>query len=265
MPELKTAVFLPSLRQPFKKALATAARLGAAAVEIDARGEIRPGELSNTGLRQLRKLLEDLNLRVAAVRFMTRRGYNVPADLDRRVEATKAAMQFGRSLGASVLVNHVGRVPPPPAEGESPGNDWNLLVDVLGELGGFGQHVGAALAAKTGSESSTDLGRLLNALPEGTLAVALDPANLLINGHAPLEAAEQLGAHVVHVHARDGVHDLAQGRGVEVPLGRGAVDFPALVATLEQYDYHGYFSLERSAGEDPVYELGQGVKYLRNL
>ena len=41
--------------------------LGAEAVEIDARNELRPEEMSQTGVRQLRKMLEDLNLRVSAI------------------------------------------------------------------------------------------------------------------------------------------------------------------------------------------------------
>ena len=36
-------------------------------VEIDARHELRPSDLSRTGLRELHKLLSDLNLRVSAV------------------------------------------------------------------------------------------------------------------------------------------------------------------------------------------------------
>ena len=61
---------------PFKQALATAAEIGAEAVEINARSDLKPGELSRTGVRHLRKMLADLNLKVAAVNFPTRRGYD---------------------------------------------------------------------------------------------------------------------------------------------------------------------------------------------
>ena len=46
---LKIGIQTRSLRQPFKQAIRTAARLGADGVEIDARNELRPGELSGTG------------------------------------------------------------------------------------------------------------------------------------------------------------------------------------------------------------------------
>ncbi len=52
---LKISVRLASLRQPFKKALRTAASLGAQAVEIDARTEVQPAEITASGIRHLRK------------------------------------------------------------------------------------------------------------------------------------------------------------------------------------------------------------------
>jgi sugar phosphate isomerase/epimerase len=260
VPALKIAIQLKSLRLPLKKALTTAAQLGASAVEIDARGEVRPGELTQTGLRQFKKLLEDLNLRVAAVGFLTRRGYDVEEDLQRRIEATRQAMTFAYSLGAPVVVNQIGRVP---SDEKSP--EWQRLVEALHDLGNWGQTAGARLAAETGSESGPDLARLLATLPEGAVGVNLDPGNLVVNGFSPLEAVEALGPSILHVHAKDGVRDLAQGRGLEVQLGRGSVDFPALLGALEEHGYRGYLTIERTGGTDPVLEIGQAVKYLRSL
>lgn len=260
MPELKVAIELRSLRQPFKQALHTAARLGATGVEIDARDDVKPHEFSNTARRQLRKMLEDLGLKVAALSFHTRRGYNVADDLDRRVDATKAAMEFAYSLGASVVVNHVGRVPE-----ESDTGAWNLLVDVLRDLGEHSQRAGAWLAAQTGSESAADLKRLFDALPEGSLGIDLDPGNLIINGFSPADVVEQLGQHIVYVHARDGARDPAKRRGLEVPLGRGSADFPQLLGMLEERGYRGWFSIMRQRSDDPLTEIGAAVQYLKNL
>ena len=260
MLEQRIGIQLTSLRLPFKKALHTAAQLGADAVEIDARSQLKPRELSQTAMRQMRKMLEDCNLRVCAIGFHTRRGYNVAEDLDRRVEATKEALQLAQRLGAAVVVNHIGRVPDEP---ESP--EWELLLQVLSDLGRFGQRTGATLAAETGSEDGAQLARLIAALPEGSLGVNLDPGNLVVNAHSVREALDELGQNVLHVHAKDGVRDLAQGRGLETPLGRGAVDFPELIAGLEEHGYRGYFTIERERSEHPVREIGQAVRYLRNL
>ena len=96
MLDIKVGIHLASLRLPLLKGLAVAARLGAQAVEIDARGELRPAELTQTALRQMRKTLNDFQLRVCAVSYRTRRGYGVLDDLDARVAGTKEAMRMAR-------------------------------------------------------------------------------------------------------------------------------------------------------------------------
>ncbi len=260
MPALKIAIQLAGLRQPLRKALHTAAQLGATAVEIDARHELQPQQLSTTGLRELRNVLDELNLRVAAIGFPTHRGYDVAEQLERRVDATKAAMKLAHDSGAQVVINQVGRVPAEPA-----GPQWDQLLQVLTDLGNYGHHVGAFLAAQTGTESGPDLVRLLGALPTQAIGIDLDPGNLIINGFSPLEAVTCLGPNILHVHARDGVRDLARGRGLEVPLGRGSADFPALLGALEEHAYRGYFTVAREHAEDPIYEIGSAVKYLRSL
>ncbi len=260
MPHLNIGIQLASLREPFKKALLTAARLGADAVEIDARAEIKPADMSRTAIRQVRKMLEDANLRVSAVTFQTRRGYNVREDLDRRVEATKEAMQMAYDLGASIVVNQIGRVP-----SEQTGPEWDMLVQALADLGRHAQKVGAILAARTGSEDAAQLAALIAALPPESIGVDLDPGNLIINGFSASHAVQQLGPHIRHVHARDGVRDLAIGRGLEVPLGRGSVDFPEILGVLEEHEYHGYLTVQRDQAQDPSAEIEQAVMYLRNL
>ena len=257
---IRIGIQLASLRLPFKQALHMAAELGAQAVEIDARGELQPGQLSQTGLRQLRKMLEDRNLRVAAVTYRTRRGYNVADHLDERVAGTKEAMKFAFQLGAAVVVNQVGRVPEKPE-----GAEWDMLVQVLTDLGHFGQHVGAWLAAETGSEDGSHLAGLLGVLPPGTVGVTLDPANLIVNGFSARSALELLAPNVLHVHAKDGVRDLAQGRGMEVPLGRGSVDFPEIIGRLAECEFRGHYVIERELCQNPVFEIGEAVKYLRSL
>jgi sugar phosphate isomerase/epimerase len=179
MPQLKIGIHLPSLRVPLRQAIGLAAKMGADAVEIDARRQLKPGELSQTGLRQLRKTLDDDRIRVCAISFRTRRGYNVPEELDARVAGTKEAMRMAQALGASVVVNHVGHIPAEPK-----GPQWNLLMQVLADLGRHGQHIGAFLAAQTGSVDGADLARLIMALPTGSMGVDFDPGQLIVNGNA---------------------------------------------------------------------------------
>lgn len=257
---IKIGIQLASLGLPLKRALQTAARLGATGVELDARRDIRPQELTGTARRQLRKMLDDLQLSVTAVRFPTRRGYNVTEDLDRRVAGTKEAMSLAYALGTNILVNAIGRIPEDPES-----SSWSLLVNVLEDIGRHGQHCGAMLAAETGSESPESMQRLITALPDGFLGVNFDPGNLIVNGYSASEAARLLGPYVRHVHAKDGVQDLAQGRGIEVQLGRGSVDFEELIAIFDQHNYRGYYTIECGAREHAIEAVGEAVQYLRRL
>lgn len=259
MPQLKIAVDLAATRLPLKKALHTAAELGASAVEIDARSEITP-QLSRTGVRQLRKILDDLRLRVSAVRFRTRRGYATLADLDARVAATKAAMELAHDLGSSLVTNHLGLIPSDP---ESPA--WRTLVEVLSDLGAHGHRVGAELAAETGASGGEPMARLLADLPEGTLAVNLDPGGLVENGFSPVEAVSALGPAIRLVHASDAHRGVPGHPGEPAPVGRGDVDFPELLAALEERGYRGYFTVGDQTSDDPKEAIGRAVRYLSRM
>lgn len=260
MLQLKKSIRLESLRQPFKKALVTAASLGADGVEINGRTEIRPAEMSRTAVRHLQKMMADLNLEVSAIYFPTRRGYGVSDDLDRRIDATKAAMTMAFELGCNVVVNKIGRVP---EDAQDP--NWITMVQALTDLGNFSQKAGAWLAARTGSESGETLKSMIDALPIHSLVVDFDPGDFLINGFSATEAMKLLGEHVMSFRARDAVQDLSQGRGIEVQLGRGSVDWASLLGTLEEHNYSGFLTIERDTEENSIEEVGQAIEYLTNL
>ncbi|MFG0262165.1 MAG: sugar phosphate isomerase/epimerase family protein [Novipirellula sp. JB048] len=262
MAEIKVAVRIDQLRAPLRKSLQWVSEIGARGIEIDARHGIRPSELSDTGLRQLRKILDDLNLRVASVRFPTRRGYDVLQDLDRRIEATKAAMQFAYRLGAPVVVNQIGMIPD---EKDDP--RYVTLQSVMQDLGNYGTRIGAMFAAETGTEAGETLAELLDASEDSYVAAALNPGQLIINRHSPREAIKALGNRIQIVCAVDGVIDLSAGRGLSVPLGQGSADFPELLGMLANFQFHGPFVVGRREmpAETALEELSQGVEYLQNL
>lgn len=258
MPQLKISARLTAFGLPLKKALHAAARSGVAAVEIDARNDLRPSELTDTACRQLRKMLDDLNLRVSSVRFQTRRGYDVLPRLNERVDATKAAMRMAYRLGCNVVVNQIGRVPEDTA---SPA--YSQLEAVLSDLGRYGARVGALLAAETGTEPGERLARLLDVDEQSFTGVAFNPGNLIVNGFSVDEALQALADRVQLVVARDGVQDLAAGRGVGVPLGQGTADFPEILGRLEDQQYRGWFVVGDEG--DPPDEVSRNTQYLLNL
>jgi sugar phosphate isomerase/epimerase len=259
LPGLRVGVQLSGLRLPLKEALFAASKMGATAVEIDGRYGLRPSEVVGTALRQIRKLLEDLNLRVASVRYATRRGYECEEELDRRIAGTKEAMRMAYELGANVVVNHVGQIP---TDLESP--SMAILKGVLADLGNYSQHVGAFLACETGSEPLEQLGSLIESLPDGSAGITLNPGNLIVNGYT-LESLPRFARHVLLVHAKDGVPDRARGRGTEVELGRGMADFPQIAGQLEEHRFPGYYIVERDNARNPLPDIATAVEFLNQL
>ena len=203
--------------------------------------------------------MNDLNLTVASIRFPTRRGYDIVQDLDRRIEATKEAMKFAYSLGATVVVNAVGLVP---ESTEHPA--YQQLQASLSDIAKFGQHVGAMLACETGSESADRLDGLLNSLPEQSIGIAFNPGNLIVNDCFDEQSIKACASRTLCVIAKDGVKDLARGRGLEVPLGQGSAEFPQILGVLEEQHYRGWFVIDRS-DSNSLSEIGHAVSYLRAL
>ncbi len=255
----KIAAQTQCFAQSIKKALHTAAHLGCEGVQIDARSELQPTELSDTGLRQLRKILADLNLRVGSVAFPTRRGYSNPTDLQPRLEATRAAMQLASRLGARILIGNLG---PLPADSEA--SERATLVDAIQSLAVHGDRLGVRLVMQATSPAQL-LVDFITSLPEGSLALDLHPARLIAQGESPTEFVTTAGQFIAHVHASDGVHDLASGQGIEVELGRGTADFPELLGMLEEFGYRDWLTIERRNSRQPAEEIGNAVKFLRSL
>jgi sugar phosphate isomerase/epimerase len=70
---------------------------------------------------------------------------------------------------------------------------------------------------------------------------------------------------VLHVHACDAVRDLSRGQVIDVELGRGAADLPAVLGQLEEFNYRGWVTIECPNSADPVAEMANAVAFLRSL
>jgi sugar phosphate isomerase/epimerase len=239
--------------------LHTAARVGVRGVEVDARSELRPAEMSRTAIRHFRKMLDDLNLRVCAVAFPTRRGYSVTEDLDRRLDATHAAMRLAHDLGAQEVILNIG---PIGAEGTV---ELNTLVESLTLLAALADRVGARPAAMTDPENAGELARLLSLLPPGALGAALHPANVVRTGASPAELIDAIGERVSYVYASDAVRGVGGVGGRETELGRGSAALPEILARLEEFGYRGWVTIDRRETALSAEQAENAVAYLRSL
>jgi sugar phosphate isomerase/epimerase len=270
MDTARLAVATVALAADFRTAIKRARDLGVRGVEVDARAGLDPGQVSQTGLRQIRKWLDDEGLVVSAVAFRTRGGYADAERLEGRIAATKSALELARHLGAAVVLNHIGDLPPPPADSaadpaQEPDPRWRLLIDVLTDLGTWGQRVGATLCAEAGRSGPDDLVRVIASLPEGAISCDLVTGALVVHGHDPVGAVEKLSGHIGYVHATDAVAGAFAGRGRATALGMGHVDLAAVLGVLEERGYRGWIGLEPVDERGGADELAAAVATLRGL
>ena len=91
--------------------------------------------------------------------------------------------------------------------------------------------------------------------------------------HRPLHVGEAVAHAVVFITVdcpiansyAPAIRDLARGRGLEVGLGSGTVDFPELLGILEEHRYGGYFTINRQTTGDAVAEVAQAIKFLTSM
>jgi sugar phosphate isomerase/epimerase len=262
MNRFKVGVRLESLGLPLRKGLAEAARLGVPGVQIDARGDLSPDNLTATGRREFRNLLKAHNLELTALGCPLRRGLDSTEDQQPRLEHVRAVMSLSYDLGPRLTVVQAGAVP---GEGEAEAVRGAVLRESLLDLSRYGDRTGTKLALETGLESGEALAAYLKGYDTGSLAANLDPANLLLHGFDPYESVHALTTLIAQVHARDARRSTASRTAQEVPLGRGDIDWLRFLEVLAEVEYRGWLVVERETGTDRIADMAAGVEFLRRM
>jgi inosose dehydratase len=163
---------------------------------------------------------------------------------------------------------------------------WRTLLANLDRLDALaGEHgVRAVLHPHVGTmvENGPEVQRVLDG---SSIALCLDTGHLLIGGTDPAELARQAPHRIAHTHVKDVDAGLARqvqaGRrtyteavrqGMYRPVGRGDVDFSAIVEHLRGDGYAGWYVLEQDTilteeprGEGPLTDVRSSVEELRAL
>ena len=115
----------------------------------------------------------------------------------------------------------------------------------------FGKR-GLRLGFETGQETAATLIEAMDELGCANVGVNFDPANMILYGKGdPVEALQLLAPRVVQIHVKDALPTDTPGTwGTEVPVGEGAVDWPAFFDVALALDPPVNFVIEREAGED---------------
>jgi sugar phosphate isomerase/epimerase len=257
MPELRFAAATRHFAQPIRQAIDTAASIGATGVQFDVRNELKPSELSETGRRHLIRQLGEQRLELASFEYPTRRAFHDPAALDSRIAGLKSALEFAYSMGVTVVVGRVGRIPDDP---ELPAH--KLLCSVLNDIARHSNRVGATFAITPSSDSVENLQGLFEHVTEGPIGLNLDPAGLIMSEGDPVATYRAFYDRVLSVQIRDGLRDV-DGQGVEVPVGRGEVVWDELLAMLEEGSFRGWLVATRSSGDDKAGDMSRAIRFVR--
>ena len=234
------------------------AAFGADGVQLDLRYELKPGELSETGRRQFRNLFSEHDLALAPALFPLRRPLIDQEGLEERVAGITAALRFAADLKAPALMVRAGTIP------DSETDQLTLFIEVLNDLARAGDHVGVTFTLTSGREPADKLAELLKSVTAGPIGVNFDPAAAVMTERNPAEEIRLLHDHLNHLRVRDGLRD-TDGAGVEVPVGRGEIDWEDLLAVLAEIDFTGWMTPDRTSGEDMAADAARAVSYVRNV
>lgn len=255
---------LPSTNLPLRRALERASAAGASGVQLDAVGDLAPERLSQTGRRDLRRVLAACGLELAALSCPFRRGFDDPQQLDVRVERVKQTLTMAYDLGPRLVTVFAGVLP----GGADDVKNAAAIARLRDSLDAAAQHadrVGAVLAIDNGTELPATLAAFLGGFSRGGLGVNFDPATALVSGFDPAGALAELASWVRHVQARDARRGRGGRPGEETVLGGGDVDWTRLPAALEGIDYRGWLTIRRFAAADPLAEAPAAIAFLRRL
>lgn len=270
-------VLLESFKLPVIESLDKAKALGMDGVQIRVTdGELTPENLTPDKRRELLKAVKDRGLTVSALCGDIGR-FDDPEINPGRIERSKRILDLALDLETDVVTTHIGVVP---TDNKHP--RYGIMQEACGELARYADSLKAHFAIETGPEEAKTLKGFLDGLHSTGVAVNLDPANfVMVTGDDPVQAVYTLKDYIVHTHAKDGkrlryvapeiVYGLAEeemlgsSSFIELPLGEGAVDFPAYLKALEDIGYKGYLTIEREVGDDPGKDIAKAVEFLKGI
>ena len=166
------------------------------------------------------------------------------------VRKNMAAAAFCRRMGSRMIVlggtEAHGKDPALFATYAREANELGRRVfETHGVRAGVHPHVGSLV------ESREEIGRVMDATDPRWFFLAPDTGHLLAGGSDPVEIFRTYRDRIAHAHLKDWAPPATPGaRGAFLPLGKGRVDFPALLAILRDSAFDGWLDVELDGGRD---------------
>ncbi|MBQ4617150.1 MAG: sugar phosphate isomerase/epimerase [Clostridia bacterium] len=282
MKDFKLGIIVDSFRKDFKTNVEIAKELGADGIQMYmVEGELAPENMTPEKIAEVKQILSDNALEISAVcADLGGHGFARAEDNPQKIATSKRIAEIAKELGATVLTTHIGVIPE-----DKTCERYQVMQAACKELGTYAEEQGMFFAIETGPEKAIILKEFLDSLDCKGMAVNLDPANfIMVADQDPVEAVHLLKDYIVHTHAKDGImlqktdpniiYDFFADGGIgdlrlgdyflETPLGEGKVDFDAYLAALREIGFHGYLTIEREVGPDPVADVKMAMDLLRS-
>ena len=180
-----------------------------------------------------------------------------------RIAHIKKASDFAKECGIAAVQTHCGFIP------ENPNDPlYGETVAAMREVVRYCKSHAQNFRYETGQETPITLVRAIRDVGLENQGVNFDLANLILYGKAnPVDAMEILAPYVQGSHAKDGIWPTnPRELGQEVPIGRGRVDFPRVIAQLKKINYRGAVTIEREiSGAEQSRDVREAKSYLEKL
>jgi sugar phosphate isomerase/epimerase len=180
-----------------------------------------------------------------------------------RIARVKECSDFAKKCGIPAVQTHCGFIREDP-------NDpmYKEAVDAIREVAQYCRANGQNFRCETGQETPVTLVRCIKDVGLDNVGVNFDVANLILYGKAnPVDAVEILGPYIQGIHAKDGLYPTDTKKlGEEVPIGKGKVNFPALIPRLKSVGYRGPLTIEREiSGPKQAEDIRASITFLQKL
>jgi len=191
---------------------------------------LRPRELDGSARRDLLATLRRTELLGAGIDcWIPAEHYRDAAQLDRAVNATRAAIELAADLGRLPVSLNLPRAAPMTADGDPDGShDDSSIIEAIDALATHAERFGIALADHTHPPL---------AVPRGSAAVGIgiDPAAIIARGESPARAVAAAGERIISARLCD---LLRSGmRGPPGDADDGQLDVMAYRAALSVVGY----------------------------
>jgi len=279
MYQFPIGAMVDSFKQDTRDAIKTAAGMGIQGLQMySTTGVNSPENLVGQKRKDLLAFVKDNGMVFSAICGDLGQGFMKREKNPKLIDASKRIMELAKDLETNVVTTHIGVVPT-----DKNCDRYKIMQEACFELAQYADSMGAHFAIETGPETADTLKMFLDDLGSTGVAVNLDPANfVMVTKDDPVKAVYTLQKYIVHTHAKDGlnlrdcnpeiVYGVIDHNGwdkepsfKEVPLGQGAVDFPAYLKALEDIGYKGYLTIERECGANPVADIGLAAEFLKKV